>query len=115
MVATTKAALPQGPSPALTPDGAPTKPQRPRRLTGNSLSVYGQKVGLLTGQQRAVALKVSRSHLMHVERGAIYPGPALIDRMSDLYRKPVDVIVRAANLARETLAHRMLAQSREID
>lgn len=89
--------------------------KRRGRLTGNSLAVYGQKVGLVTGQQRATALGVSRSHLMHVERGSIYPGPKLIDAMVKTYKKPMDVIVRAANLARETLAHRMLAQSREID
>ena len=98
---------------AMTPDGA--QPPKRLRLTGNALATYGQKVGLLTGQQRAVALKISRSHLMHVERGVIYPGPSLIDRMSAVYKKPVAVIERAANLARETLAHRMLAQSQQID
>lgn len=92
---------------------APTQPRA--RLTGNSLATYGQKVGLLTGQQRATALGVSRSHLMQVERGGVYPGPSLIDRMSDTYKKPVEVIERAAKLARESLAHRMLAQARDLD
>lgn len=94
----------------------PTGKNRRRiRLTGNSLAVYGQRVGLITGQERALALGVSRSHLMHVERGAVFPSADLIDRMSATYKKPSEVIQRAANLARESLAHRMLAQSRELD
>ena len=66
-------------------------------------------------EERALALGVSRSHLMHVERGAVFPSADLIDRMSATYKKPSEVIQRAANLARESLAHRMLAQSRELD
>lgn len=89
--------------------------RRRMRLTGNSLAAMGQKVGLITGQERAVALGISRSHLMHVERGAIRPSPALVDRMAEVYRKPVEVIERASDLARETLAHRVLAQVRQTD
>lgn len=87
---------------------------RPMRLTANTLAVWGQKQGLVTGAERAAALGISRSHLLHVERGAVYPSPQLVDRMAAVYKRTSDEVERAAHLARETLAHRMLAQARQL-
>ena len=85
------------------------------RLSGNALATLGQKAGFLTGEERAKACKVSRSHLMHVERGSVWPSADLIDRMAAAYNRPVELIERAAAEARESLARRMLDQARGIE
>ena len=90
-----------------------TKTARQTRLTG-PLARMGLDAGLVTAQQRADACGISRSHMLHVERGAVWPSAELLDRMSAAYHIHVDVLERAASLARENLARRMLEQSRGI-
>ena len=92
-----------------------SKARRRSRLAGNPLAELGVRAGFETGAARAAALSISRSHLMQVERGAIWPSAELIDRMSAAYHRPIEMLERAASLGREKLAQRMLEQARGIE
>lgn len=89
-------------------------PRRRVKLTSNPLSLIGQQAGFYTLQERAEALKISKSHLGHVERGAHLPSPDLVDRMAVAYSRSVEQVERAARLGRENLARRILEHSRGI-
>ena len=95
----------------MTTDPTPTPRQR-MRMPGSPLAAMGQAAGYETAQQRADALAISRSHLLHMERGEFRPSPALVDRMAAAYKKPVAYIERATNLAVERLAERKIAHVR---
>lgn len=84
-------------------------------MVGNPLAMMGQAVGLETANARAEALEISRSHLLHVERGEIRPSPALMDRMAAKYRKAVSVIERAVDESQIRLAERKISQIRGFD
>ena len=89
--------------------------RRQYRLAGNPLAQIGIAAGFETAEARANACGISRSHLLHVERGAVWPSADLVDRMSAAYHKPIEMLERAAALSRESLARRMLEQARGID
>lgn len=89
---------------------------RPRtrrpRLPGNALAAMGQDAGYNTANERAAILGISRSHLLHVERGEFMPSPGLVDAMSEAYHKPVSVIELAAQRGIQRLAERKIAHIR---
>lgn len=91
-----------------------TKRRRRVRLASNPLSLIGQQAGYYTSAERAAKLKCSRHHLLHIERGAAMPSPELVDRMAAAYQRTIEQIERAARLGRETLARRIIEQSREL-
>ena len=82
------------------------------RLTSSPLAALGQRAGFATAAERAAATGLSRSHILHLERGAVRPSMEAIRAMSEAYHQPEAKIERASELCRESLAHRMLAQSR---
>ena len=84
------------------------------RLSRHALARMGQKAGLATLQQRADAVAISRSHLNKVERGDLKPSAELVDRMSAVYRQPVDVIYRASRAAIRALRQLQLDQADEV-
>ena len=74
-------------------------------MAGNPLAALGMRAGYNTGRDRAKALAISRSHLMHIERGAIFPSETIIARMAAVYDRPEEMIVRAARLSRRRLTN----------
>lgn len=89
--------------------------RRRYRLASNPLAILGQRSGLQFAGDRARALGVSRSHLLHVERGAVWPSAELLDRMAEVYHKSLEQLESAAARSREALARRMLEQARFMD
>jgi transcriptional regulator with XRE-family HTH domain len=89
--------------------------RRPGRLSSSVLATMGQHAGFQTADERAAVLGISRSHLLHVERGAVRPSAKVVDAMSEAYHQPVEKIERAAVLARTTLAHRIIAQANSVE
>ena len=92
-----------------------SKARRQFRLASNPLAILGQRAGLQFAGDRARALGISRSHLLHVERGAVWPSAELLDRMSAVYHKGIEQLENAAARSREALARRMLEQARFMD
>ena len=82
------------------------------RLSASLLARYGIRAGMRTAQDRADALGVSRSHLLHLERGAVNASDDLIDRMAELYDRPRARIEDALDIQRKSLAKRVLANTR---
>lgn len=91
---------------------APKAPaqRRPMRLTSNPLAVFGQRAGFPTAAERAAAVGISRSHLLHVERGAVRPSLEVVSKMAEAYKVSEGEIERAADLTRANLARRTIAQ-----
>lgn len=82
------------------------------RLSASQVARYGILAGLKTAQERADALGISRSHLLHVERGAVRPSEDLVDRMGELYGRETWKIQDACDVQRRSLAKRVLENSR---
>lgn len=81
-------------------------------MTANLLAAMGQKAGYPTANDRAKALGISRSHLLHMERGEFRPSPRVVDAMCLAYHKTPEQIERAADFQIEQLATRKIAQVR---
>jgi transcriptional regulator with XRE-family HTH domain len=82
------------------------------RLTGSLLAAIGQKAGYSTAKDRASILGISRSHLLHLERGEFLPSPKIVDAMAQAYKRPIEHIERAAAAGVERLAERKIAHVR---
>ena len=69
-------------------------PKLPKmRLSANPLSIIGQRAGYATSEARAQAIGgVTRSYLLRCERGAQMPSQELIERMAQVYARPVEDI-----------------------
>lgn len=92
------------------PEPVRPAPRRVMRLTSSPLAVLGQRAGFATAAERAAAVGISRSHLLHIERGAVRPSLEVVGRMAEAYHQAEGAIERAADTCQATLARRTIAR-----
>jgi len=86
--------------------------QRRARPTFSPLTLLGQKAGLYTVKERADAVDLTRSYVVHIERGAVRPSAGVIGRMAEAYKVSVEQIEKALQTSRANLARRIKEQDR---
>lgn len=84
------------------------------RMVRFPLSKLRVSCGILTLEEGAKELKISRVHLANLERGRAGASPDLITRMAGLYRVPEKEIERLIGLAQRALYRRQLAAHRPL-
>lgn len=77
-------------------------------IPNNPLAVMRVLAGYATARAAAEKLGCSRIHLLNIERGHNGAGPALLDKISRLYRRQPEAVVRAIRRARKALLSRSL-------
>lgn len=82
-----------------------------RRIRSNASRIarYGIIKGYRTAQERADALGISRSHILHLERGDGTASVWLMDRMAELYGRSQNAVADALREARSSLRKREAA------
>ena len=83
------------------------------RPNASPLARMGILMGYRSAQNRADLLGISRSHLLHVERGSVVPSGDLVARMAQAYEKEPEAVEQAFRDHRVALARKVIAGDKE--